>query len=192
MSKNNSKKKRKATALKKKKPDTLIIVLIGAVAVAVVFMIVSLIVMGVVKNPSNDSTVKETAEFVPPSLDNGAVQGTPDVPEERIKSYLPIYKEGMTFKAHICGEVIIENGSADVYFTNPAENKLLMKLRVFDSQNNVIAETGLIKPGEYLRSVSFDDIPQNGEDIIIKIMTYEPDTYYSGGAVPLKTKAIVK
>ena len=66
-----------------------------------------------------------------------------------------------------------------------------MKLRIFDDKGNVIAETGLIKPNEYLKTVSFDTIPNNNSKIVMKIMTYEPNTYYSGGAVSLSTVAKV-
>ena len=65
-------------------------------------------------------------------------------------------------------------------------------LRIFDASGNIIAETGLIKPNEYLKTVSFNTVPENGSKLIMKVMTYEPDTYYSGGAVSLSTVANVK
>ena len=98
----------------------------------------------------------------------------------------------MKYKFSICGQVDIVDGKADVYFTNPAENTLWMKLRIFDASGNIIAETGLIKPNEYLKTVSFNTVPENGSKLIMKVMTYEPDTYYSGGAVSLSTVANVK
>ena len=187
----SNRKKIKRKAPQKKQPDVLIITLIVALAIAVIFMCISLIVMQT-KSSADDNKVRETAEFVPPSFDKGAFRGTPNVPEDKAKSYLKVYKDGMSFSAYVCGEVVIDKGYADIYFTNPEENSLWMKLRIFDSKGNVIGETGLIKPNEYIQTVRFDTLPENGEEITMKIMTYEPDTYYSGGAVPLRTQAIVK
>ena len=48
-------------------------------------------------------------------------------------------------------------------------------------------ETGLIRPGEYVQSVTFDTAPAPGTAISMKVMAYEPETYHSGGAVTLNT-----
>lgn len=187
-----SKKKRrnkinKEKAAQTKRFDAVIIALLVAIAVAIAVTVVALAVLNSRGNNAEKSS--ETAAFVPPPFEEGAEQGTPHVPENM--GYREIYQEGMSFRASICGEVNISEGKADVYFTNSAQNSLWMKLRVFDASGKVIAETGLIKPGEYLKTVSFDTIPKNGEKISMKIMTYEPDTYYSGGAVALNTVAKV-
>lgn len=188
-----SKKKRKnkinkEKAAQAKRPDAVIIALLAAIAVAIAVTVVALAVLNSRGNNAEKSS--ETAAFVPPSFEEGAEQGKPDVPEDM--GYLEVYKDGMSFKTLICGEVHIEDGKADIYFTNPAENSLWMKLRIFDSDGRVIAETGLIKPDEYLKTVSFESIPENEEKIVMKIMTYEPDTYYSGGAVSLNTVVKLK
>ena len=190
----NKKRKRKKTvaAPESKKPDSLIIVLACALVVALAFMIASLIAVNKVNSLLNETAPRETLKFVPPSFSEDFEYGAPKVPDDKVHSYREIYKDGMTFTSYICGEVVIENGSADVYFTNPKGNSVWMKLRVFNSKGDVIAETGLIRPNEYIKSVKFDTIPENGEKIVMKIMTYEPYTYESAGAVPLNTTAIVK
>lgn len=171
----------------KKEPDKLIIALICAVAAAILFMMASIVFLNIT-NQKNKSA-EETAKFSPPSFESQAEKGTPTPPDEL--GYREIYADGMTFKASVCGEVIVKDGKADIYFTNPKENTLWMKLRIFDSEGKVIAETGLIKPDEYLKTISFDTVPENNSSIKMKIMTYEPDTYYSGGAVTLNTVAKV-
>lgn len=133
-------------------------------------------------------TEAQTAKFVPPPFVEDAGQGIPSVPDE--KAYLHIYKEGMSFSAYLYGNVEIIDGKADIYFTNPASNTLWMKARIFDSEGKIIAETGLIKPNEYIKTVSFNSVPKDGSTIVVRIMTYEPDTYYSGGAVPVKLENI--
>ena len=170
----------------KKRLNRILILLVCAILAAVVALItVSVIALTPKKAP-----------FVPPEFDAEATEGVPDISEPATDTYRPdyqkIYKDGMTFSAYGCGEVNISDGKADIYFTNPEENTLWMKLRVFDEQGNVIAETGLIKPYEYLMTITFDTIPEDGTKIMMKIMTYEPETYYSGGAVSLATTAIVK
>lgn len=123
--------------------------------------------------------------FVPPAFEVAAVEGVPAVPEEL--AWLEVSQEGMSFSAHVCAEVIIENNTADLYFTSAAENEVWLKLRVLDAEGNILGETGLIKPGEYVQSVSFETLPKDGETIRLKLMSYEPETYYSMGAVVLNT-----
>ena len=75
----------------------------------------------------------------------------------------------------------------DRYFTNPVENDVWMKLRILDSNEKIIAETGLIRPGEYVQSILFTTIPEDGNSVKLKVMAYEPNTYYSAGCVILNT-----
>ena len=171
---------------KKRGSDVLLISLICIVAIAVI-CVSAVIVVNVISLNNN----KENGSgFVPPSFDSGAEMGIPSVPDGM--GYLEVYKQGMKFNSFVCGEVNVVDGKADIYFTNPEKNTLWMKLRIFDKKGNIIAETGLIKPGEYVKTVKFDTVPSNNSDIIMRIMTYEPDTYYSGGAVSLNTVAKVK
>ena len=107
---------------------------------------------------------------------------------EHIENGTEIYQDGMAFKCSICGNVIASGGAADVYFTNSSEQEVWLKLRVLDEDGNIIGETGLIKPGEYVKSVSIDKDISDGSSIKLKIMAYEPETYYSAGAVTLNTK----
>ena len=93
----------------------------------------------------------------------------------------------MNFSAHICGKVTLNESEANVFFTNDDGNKVWLKLRILDQEDNILAETGLLKPNEYIRAVTFYTVPENGATIKIKIMAYEPDTYYSAGTVTLNT-----
>lgn len=131
-------------------------------------------------------TQKQSSSFTPPPFDSSAESGTPEVPEEL--GWTEIYQDGMAFKCSVCGNVIASGGAADVYFTNSSEQEIWLKLRVLDENSKILGETGLIKPGEYVKSVSIDaDIP-DGTAIKLKIMAYEPETYYSAGAVTLNTQ----
>ena len=54
---------------------------------------------------------------------------------------------------------------------------------IYDGAGNILGETGLIRPGEYVRSVNLTALPQPDAEVSYKIMSYEPDTYFSCGAV---------
>ena len=131
-------------------------------------------------------TQKQNSSFIPPPFDSSAESGPPEVPEEL--GWTEIYQDGMAFKCSICGNVIASGGAADVYFTNSSEQEVWLKLRVLDEDGSIIGETGLIKPGEYVKSVLIDKDVSDGSSIKLKIMAYEPQTYYSAGAVTLNTQ----
>ena len=128
---------------------------------------------------------RKTAEFTPPPFEQNAVSGTPEVSQEL--GYSSPYREGMTYRFSVCGNVMTAGSEAVVYLTNPAENEVWIKLRVLDENRNVLGETGLIKPGEYVKSVALNTLPDAGTKISLKIMGYEPETYRSAGSVTLNT-----
>lgn len=127
---------------------------------------------------------QEPQSFTPPPFDPAAVAGTPDVPENLGWGEL----DAQVYKASVCGYLVSEDGKADVWLTNPETNAVWLKLRILDSQGNILGETGLIKPGEYVQRVSFATVPKAGEAVTLKLMAYEPETYYSAGSVTLKTQ----
>lgn len=123
-------------------------------------------------------------EFTPPPFEENAEKGTPPVPKDLGWSEL----DARAFKFSVCGKVYAKEQKADVWFTNPKSNVLWLKLRILDENNNIIGETGIIRPGEYVRAVPLfkevsDDMP-----ITVKVMSYEPETYFSEGAVSLGTR----
>ena len=130
-----------------------------------------------------DRTGGETNEFVPPPFDDDARTGTPEVPEELGWGEL----DAESYKFSVCGVFAPVDGQADVWLTNPEKNDVWLKLRVLDESGNTLGETGLIRPGEYVRSVALDPVPAAEDAVVMKIMAYEPDTYYSAGVVSLNT-----
>lgn len=148
---------------------------------AVIICVISLVVMVAALVFSNGES--EPVAFTPPPFDENAVLGTPDVPENLGWGEVDAH----VYKASICGVVTIENGRADVWFTNLESNTVWLKLRVLDADGNTLGETGLIRPGEYVQSVIFEMIPEVGASIGLKLMAYEPETYYSAGSATLNT-----
>lgn len=95
--------------------------------------------------------------------------------------------DARAFTAGVCGVFAPREGRAEVWLTNPDTNTLWLKLRVLDQDGNTLGETGLLRPGEYVRWVELENLPPAGSTVTLKLMAYEPDTYHSGGAASLQT-----
>ena len=148
--------------------------LILAAAICVLSLIVMVVALTGQKQP------QATGEFTPPPFDSAAVVGTPDVPDGLGYSEL----DCKVYKVSLCGK---PNADGDIYLTNPETNGVWLKVRVLDAGGNILGETGLVRPGEYVRTVVLNETPKAGTPITLKIMAYEPDTYYSAGAASLNT-----
>jgi len=149
--------------------------------VAVILCAVSLTAMILVLAAGNNSNGNM---FIPPAFDAAAVRGTPDVPDGL--GWSPV-EAADAFTAYLCGNVTASGQTADVYFANADSNTVWLKLRILDGAGEIIGETGLIRPGEFVKSVELARVPPNGANIKLKIMAYEPETYYSAGTVALNT-----
>ena len=146
---------------------------------AVTAFLVMLIALSVTKDPAR-------GEFVPPAFDSTAIQGVPEVPDEL--GYTAPYRDGMAYRFSVCANVTMDGATATVYFTSAEENTVYLKLRVLDADGEILGETGLLKPGEYVRDVVLCDTLDAGTEICLKIMSYEPETYMSAGSVVLRTE----
>ena len=58
---------------------------------------------------------------------------------------------------------------------------------MLDGNGNILGETGLIRPGEYVKDVALTENLTAGKKIKLKIMGYEPETYFSAGYATLNT-----
>lgn len=154
----------------KKNKDYTLPILFGVFAVLLIVMITAL-------------CIPKTSEFVPPDFEAAAVQGTPEVEESM--GYTELYKEGMAYRVSVCGVPTVDGQDLTVYFTNTEGNEKYLKLRVLDTGGNILGETGLLRPGEYVKTVTLTKSLAAGENIKLKIMGYEPETYESAGSVSL-------
>ena len=141
-------------------------------AASLIFMIVALL------QPQEPKIV-----FMPPPFESLADQGIPDVPAQY--AYREFYQEGMAYRVKMNAAVTVEDAHVVVYFTNPPDNAAWLKLRVLDSSGNVLGETGIVRPGEYVRAVALSEQLLPGTEVQLKVMGYEPDTYHSVGAVTI-------
>ena len=150
-------------------------------AVAALLCVISLAVMVFALTRQGEPVV--AGEFTPPPFDSAAVVGTPAVPDDLGWQEL----DAQVYKVGICGKVIPCGNAADLWFTNPEGNAVWLKVRVLDEAGEILGETGLVRPGEYVQTVDLDAVPKAGKAIVLKIMAYQPDTYYSEGAVTFNT-----
>lgn len=154
----------------------------AVIPVLVILCVLSVIVMCFALNRQSE----ERAPFVPPNFDEQAQEGTPEVPKEL--GWSELYQDGMTYKVGLCGNIIDKGGFAEIYFSNSKDNNVWLKLRVLDQQNRIIGETGLIKPNEYVKTIKFDAAIPSDAKVKLKVMAYQPETYYSEGSIVLNTR----
>ena len=148
------------------------------ICVLAVLCVISLTAMTVALCPGAEKTV-----FTPPPFDSAAETGTPAVPEGL--GYRTL--DADAFRVAVCGEILAEGTNAVVYLTNPIDNDAWLKVRILSEKGEILGESGLIRPGKYVRSVSLNQTPAPGTPIVLKIMAYEPETYHSRGAVTVHT-----
>lgn len=130
---------------------------------------------------------RQVIRFTPPPFDESAAEGVPPLTEA--DGYKPI--DAQVFQFSVCGKLMLEDGKTDIWLTNHAENGVWLKAKLMDAENNALGETGLIRPGEYVQSVQLAKPPAETADVIMLVMSYEPDTYYSMGSVSLHTSLVI-
>lgn len=122
--------------------------------------------------------------FVPPSFEREAKQGEPQPAAGT--DLVPVeVEEG--FRAKVNGALRLKEGKTDVWLTAPEDNTVWLKLRIYDEKGNLLGESGILKPGQYVQSVSLSGSPGESEPVTLKLMAYTPDTWYSAGTAVLHT-----
>ncbi|MFA5561432.1 MAG: hypothetical protein WDA00_02175 [Eubacteriales bacterium] len=156
----------------KQAPSPLLIALSVICCLSVAMMIYALI------------TATHETPFSPPEFDRTALVGTPEVPQALGYSRLQV-EQG--FQAYVCGNLLADGRQVDVYFTSPETNTVWLLLRLLDEQGRVLGETGIIRPGEYVKAVTLHAAPDGEQNLQLKIVAYQPETYVSMGTVGLHT-----
>ncbi|MCR5635644.1 MAG: hypothetical protein K6F76_00470 [Clostridiales bacterium] len=157
------------------KKSSLLLISALVCAVSVIFAVVVLFVTSNAANPN----------FTPPPFDGNAVTGTPVLDSD--SGYGEA--DATAYKVGVCGKIATDNNNAFIYLNNLPENNVWIKARIFDTNGEIIGESGLIKQGEYLPYVTLSRVPEDNK-LTVKVMAYEPDTYHSAGAVTLD--AVIK
>ena len=119
-------------------------------------------------------------EFVAPAFETEAVSGTPTLDEEALfYRMLDISDE---FRVGVCGRLSANaEGSVDVYYTSAETNAVWTRLQILTETGEQLGATGVLHPGEYVRALHLDTLPEENCSVVLRFLSYEPETYYSRG-----------
>lgn len=120
------------------------------------------------------------AGFTPPPFEENAVAGRPGDLNEALL-YSPLALSDVFFVSLCASPTVDRDGQALLYFTSNENNAFFVRLLVLSEEGRQLGATGLLRAGEYVASVLLDPPPEDGEALTLKILSYEPDTYYSMG-----------
>lgn len=149
--------------------------IIFAMMVVFVLMLGMLIMLPAIVG--NQTTV---GEFVPPEFDPNAQLGAPNVTDPvRQFAWLQL---GDDIRVGLCGSPVLTDAGAEFYFASDSGNTAWLLVKILDESGAEIGRSGLIRPGEYLQTVALKAEPAAGSSVTVKILSYEPETYYSLGS----------
>ena len=143
-----------------------------------IFLAISVIVLFLNKNK-----ITKQSEFVAPEFETSSIDGEPENIDETLTYQEMCIKEDyIVFMSATPKE---ENGKLTLYFTSSEKNADLLKVRIFDADNNLIGESGLLKPNSYVKDIVVNRSLEDNERISVKVMSYKKDTFYSNGSFKL-------
>lgn len=145
----------------------------------IVILIIAAIIFGIcyylIEKNNNTINIK---------YEENVIVGIPEnIPEEM--GYDSIFvEEG--YEIALCGYPSKVEERLEAYITNNQENNVWIVVKIYDSNDNKVGETGIIKQGEYVKDIKLNKELSAG-NITIKIIAYEPNTFESRGNIAFKT-----
>lgn len=147
-------------------------------AIVGVLILAAIVGIAVAKKTNQQQTIVN--DFVAPPFDAAAQTGQPtDVPENGAYGALALREDAVV---RMCANVFTEGNAALVYLTSESENVGWIRIKLLDADGNVVGESGLLRPGEYVRAVQLNKAVSEGTMLTVKILVYEPETYVSIGS----------
>ena len=141
-----------------------------------ILVIAALVVLTVLRTARAKPVI---ADFVPPLHDKNAIAGEPtDIPQSAAYGKMTVTEE---FVVSMCAFSALHENELDLYYTYQSSGNILTRFIVFDIDGNIIGESGLINSGEYLKSVTLKNIPEDRK-AKIKLLSFYPDTWESAGS----------
>ena len=131
----------------------------------------------------NKGSLVKKGQFIIPEVEKKAILGMPDdIPEEYMYQEVKVNDD---YIVYLCSIPTVKDNKLTIYFTSVKTNKGLIRIKVLDSKNNIIGESGLLNPNSYVKEILLSNDLYDNEIITIKVMNYEKDTYYSLGEIKL-------
>lgn len=125
------------------------------------------------------------SEFQAPPFEESALVGVPEEVLARADFHTIDVKGNYTFA--ICGAPEYSDGQLFPYFASHGENEVWLLLKVYGADGTELGKSGLIRPGECLGSIALSE-PPVGETVSVKVLSYEPDTYFSRGSATVNLR----
>lgn len=124
----------------------------------------------------------QVGEFTPPPFEEAAVEGTPTVSDDTLRySFAKITEE---LAVGLCATCEKDGDGLRIYFTSLEHNTAWVRVKIYDEKGKLRGESGLLRPGEYVEHIALSSAPK-GETLTVKVLSYEPETYYSLGSAEL-------
>ena len=134
--------------------------------------------------------LNQTPQYKPPAFDSSAHIGEPTPPID-LGYTLMTAEQGFVIK--LCGRLFAQKDSIDIYLTNPKSNDVWLMTELHDENDKVLAKSGIIKQGEYIKSINMlSSVTTVETNVTIVVIAYSPDTYTSMGSVSMKTVLLRK
>jgi hypothetical protein len=130
----------------------------------------------------NREPERVAGEFTPPPFAENASGGAPSPDEVAGLHYGEFALSDQISLSMVSTLTVDENGDVEIWMTAPATNDGWVMVRLMDQQGRVLAESGLLKANQFIRTLHLDIVPQSSGIVLAKILTYEPGTYYSMGS----------
>lgn len=127
--------------------------------------------------------------YSPPAFEKNVQLGVPSPPETATYQEIAAqdgYVIGMS------GRISVHNSQADVYLANLEGNNVWIRMTMMDNSENILGQSGIIRPGEYLQTlpISLDLQQYKTAAVVIQIDGYVPDTYESAGSFQIKANLV--
>ena len=157
--------------------------------IAGILLVLLLVLAGVSKQQSR----RPAAVFEKPSFEVQARKGSPEISEDAAD--FQMFEIGDGIRVGLCGNIRTEassenggenGGKAFVYFTSDPDNTVWLRMVLLNAENERIGESGLLLPGEFVEEIELDPVPEETSEAVVKILSYEPVTYYSMGSAAAK------
>lgn len=146
----------------------------------IVLIVLGLISIHLIIHPDNAKH-----KFAIPEFDENVVDGYPEIDVDLNHFQAVSIDDGYTVS--MCGKPSIdEDYRIYLYFTSPSDNVVWLRYIIYDNNGKELGESGVIKPGQYLKFSKLKRKLEEGETVIVKVISYEPETYYSHGSANIK------
>ncbi len=126
--------------------------------------------------------------FHAPEREADVTEGIPSEGKAQHYEELPI-REG--YVLGIDTSPVYRDGRLYLNVANLKDNNVWFLVRVYLG-DELIAETGVFYPDEYVEGVSCSKRLSTDDKVLIKILAYEPDTYHSEGEAQISAAVTVE